>query len=263
MAVSNNNPAPMLQRTFTEKLIAFPRSLLWFLGAFVATLLFGTLGLLVTAMLPYRRRYWFFSQWSFFLLWWAKICCGITYVVDGKENIPETPCIVMAKHQSAWETLALQLWFSPQTWVLKKELMKIPLIGWALGLLDPIAVDRSARKEAMQQVLEQGENRLRDGRWVVVFPEGTRVPAGYSGRYRRGGAVLSFETGYSVVPVSHNAGEIWPKNSFLKYPGTIHVRIGRPIHPQGHDVEGLMREIKRWIEHNTRAISRSYEPEKA
>lgn len=262
MASIQNSSAPMIQRTTTEKLIAFPRSLLWLLGTFVATVLFGSIGLLVTVALPYRWRFCFFSQWSFFLLWWARICCGVRYVVEGIDNIPETPCVVMAKHQSAWETLALQYWFRPQTWVLKQELLKIPFIGWALKLLAPIAVDRSARKESMQQVLEQGIERLRDRRWVVVFPEGTRVPAGYSGRYRRGGAVLAHATGYAVIPVAHNAGEIWPKNSFLKYPGTIRVRIGAPIQPGNHDAESLLRAVKDWIEGNTREISQYYEPEK-
>ncbi|MEX1065279.1 MAG: lysophospholipid acyltransferase family protein [Aquisalimonadaceae bacterium] len=256
-----NKSGPLSSRTTAEKVVAFPRSVLWLLGTFGATVFFGTVGLVIAATLPYRRRYWFFTQWSFFVLWWARVCCGIRYVVEGKENIPETPGIVMAKHQSAWETLALQYWFSPQTWVLKQELLKIPLIGWALGLLAPIAIDRSARKAAMQQMMEQGLERLNDGRWVVVFPEGTRVPAGHCGRYRKGGAVLATETGYAVVPVAHNAGEFWPKNSFLKFPGTVRVRIGKPIEPQGRSAELLIEDVKTWIETNTRAVSGYYQEE--
>lgn len=242
-----------------QKIVAFPRSLLWFLGTAVATVLFGTIGLLPAMLLPYRGRYWFFSRWSFFLLWWARLCCGIRFELEGREHIPDTPCVVMAKHQSAWETLALQYWFRPQTWVLKQELMKIPLIGWALRLLEPIAIDRSARKEAMQQMLDQGVERLGKGVWVVVFPEGTRIPAGRSGRYRRGGTVLASESGYPIVPVAHNAGEFWPRNSFLKYPGTIKVRIGEPIEPAGRSAEELLVVVKQWIEDNTRAVSRVYE----
>lgn len=250
---------PLLNRSTAVKLKAIPGSLLWAAGASAATLVFGSLGLLVAALLPYRRRYRRFVQWSFFVLWWARLTCGIRYRVTGLSNIPETASIVMSKHQSAWETLATQYWFTPQTWVLKKELMRIPLIGWALALLAPIAIDRSARKEAMQQMLEQGKERLADGRWVIIFPEGTRVAAGRCGRYQRGGAVLSVESGAPIVPVAHNAGEFWPRNSFLKYPGEIQVRIGPPIYPAGRSVEAVLREVKQWIETNTREISQVYE----
>ena len=250
---------PLQERTLSEKLLAAPRSLAWAVGAALATLVFGTLGLLVAMILPYRRRYALFIQWSFFLLWWARITCGIRYRVEGLENIPGKPCVVMCKHQSAWETLATQYWFTPQTWVLKRELMHIPLIGWALRLLAPIAIDRSARKAAMQQMLDQGRARLTDDRWVIVFPEGTRVAAGRCGRYRRGGAVLSAETGYPIVPIAHNAGEYWPRNSFLKYPGEIQIRIGVPIDPAGRDGDTLLEVVKEWIEENTRAISSVYE----
>ena len=251
---------PLIHRTLREKLLATPRSVAWATGASAATLLFGTAGLAFAALLPYRQRYSLFIQWSFFILWWARITCGIRYRVEGLEHVPDRPCIVMCKHQSAWETLATQYWFTPQTWVLKQELMHIPLIGWALGMLAPIAIDRNSRKQAMQQMLEQGRERLADRRWVIVFPEGTRVAAGRCGRYRRGGAVLSAESGYPVLPVAHNAGELWPRNAFLKYPGEILVRIGKPIVPEGREADELLSVIKEWIEENTRAISSVYEP---
>jgi len=251
-------PDPLIQRTRLEKLLALPRSLLWYAGILPATAVFGTIGLLFALRLSTRRRYWFFSQWSFFLVWWARVTCGIKYTLEGRENIPDTPCIVMCKHQSAWETLALQYWFSPQTWVLKRELLKLPMIGWALRSLDPIAIDRTARSVATQQLIEQGAERLQTGRHVVVFPEGTRVPAGYPGRYHRGGVKLAHATGYPMVPVAHNAGELWPRNSFLKFPGTITVRIGAPILPADRDPEELLEVVKTWIEDNTRAISTVY-----
>ncbi|MCC5813069.1 MAG: 1-acyl-sn-glycerol-3-phosphate acyltransferase [Ectothiorhodospiraceae bacterium] len=210
-------------------------------------------------LLPYRKRYWFFTQWSFFLLWLARVVCGIRYTVEGTENVPTEPCIVMCKHQSAWETLATQYWFNPQTWVLKKELISLPMIGWALRLLNPIAIDRGARKEAVQQMLEQGVERLKGGRWIIIFPEGTRVPAGQTGRYRRGGAILSVETGTPIIPVAHNAGEMWPRNSFLKYPGEVKVRIGPPILPGDRDGEAVLAEVKHWIETNAREVSRVYQ----
>ncbi len=251
------------QRPLIQRVLAWPRSILWFLGALAATLVFGTAGVLLAMLLPYRSRYWFFTQWSFFLLWLARVICGIRYTVEGKEHLPSTPCIVMCKHQSAWETLATQYWFSPQTWVLKKELIKLPMIGWALRMLDPIAIDRSARKEAVDQMMEQGIVRLREGRWIIIFPEGTRVPAGQTGRYRRGGAILSVATGVPIIPVAHNAGEMWPRNSFLKYPGEVKVRIGPPIVPGERDVETVLAEVKLWIETNTRDVSRYYQDDEA
>ncbi|SEP00615.1 lysophospholipid acyltransferase family protein [Aquisalimonas asiatica] len=257
--VDKHHP-PLLQRTTGEKIRAIPRSALWLIGAMVWTLFFGTIGIIIALFLPYYRRYWFFLQWSFGLLWWTRVACGIRYEIEGEENIPEKPCVVMCKHQSAWETLAPQYWFNPQTWVLKKELLKVPMVGWALGMLSPIAIDRSARKEAMQQMLDQGRARLADGRWIIVYPEGTRIPAGYSGQYRRGGAVLAWETGTPVVPVAHNAGESWPRNSLLKYPGVIRVRIGKPMQPTtAPSADAFLDEIREWIESNTRELSQVYE----
>lgn len=234
-------------------------STLWSAGAIAATLVFGTIGILAVGLSPYRTRYRFFNQWSRFIIWWASITAGIRFRIEGLENRPARPCIVLAKHQSAWETLALMDLFQPQTWVLKQELTRIPLIGWAIRLLKPIAIDRSARKEAMQQMLEQGRARLDEGLWVVIYPEGTRVPPGRSGRYQRGGAVLAVETGYPVILVAHNAGECWPRNSLLKYPGTIQVRISQPIDPKGKTQESLLAEARAWIEQNSRDVSHTYE----
>jgi 1-acyl-sn-glycerol-3-phosphate acyltransferase len=247
--------AVLPRRTMAARLLALPRSLAWAAGALAATLGFGTIGLAVALFLRPHYRYHLFVRWSFFIIWWARVTCGIRWVVEGEDHIPRQPCIIMCKHQSAWETLAMQFWFTPQTWVLKKELTRIPFIGWALSLLSPIAIDRSARKRAMEQMLEQGMQRLQDGYWVIVFPEGTRVPAGTTGRYQRGGAVLASEANRPILPIAHNAGEFWPRNSFLKYPGTVHVRMGPVIEPAGRDPELVLAEVKAWIEVNTRAIS--------
>lgn len=257
--MTNRARAPLVERGCAERLRALPRSVAWTFGALAVTIPFGTLGIVFAMILPYRWRYWFFIQWSYCILWWTRVSCGIRVHVEGEGHIPATPCIVMCKHQSAWETLAMQYWFNPQTWVLKQELLRVPMVGWALSMLAPIAIDRRARKEAMQQMLDQGRARLRDGRWVIVFPEGTRIPAGRSGQYRRGGAVLAVATGMPVVPVAHNAGEVWPRNSFLKYPGTIHVRIGAPMVPGEEDADAFLERVREWIETNTRAISRVYE----
>ncbi|HSO06851.1 MAG TPA: lysophospholipid acyltransferase family protein, partial [Pelomicrobium sp.] len=150
--------------------------------------------------------------------------------------------------QSAWETLAFQEIFPPQVWVLKKSLLWIPFLGWGLGMMSPIAIDRKRTREAMKHTVELGRRRLDYGFWVVIFPEGTRVRPGERGRYRSGGAVLAVETGAPVVPVAHNAGRVWPKNSFVKHPGTVTVSIGPPIATPGRDAADVIREVEDWIE---------------
>ena len=180
-----------------------------------------------------------------FLLWHL---CGLRYRIIGRENIPATPSIILSKHQSAWETLAFQEIFPPQVWVLKKELLRIPFFGWGLAMTSPIAIDRSARKKALEQIVEQGKDRLKQGFWIVIFPEGTRIPPGQRGKYRIGGAWLATHTNVPVVPVAHNAGEFWGKNSFVKRPGTITVSIGQPIDPTGMEAGELNAQVEAWIE---------------
>ncbi|MBV6449136.1 MAG: 1-acyl-sn-glycerol-3-phosphate acyltransferase [Nitrosomonas sp.] len=188
-----------------------------------------------------------------FLLWHL---CGLRYRIIGAENIPKTPSIVLSKHQSAWETLAFQEIFPPQVWVLKKELLRIPFFGWGLAMTSPIAIDRSARKKALEQIVEQGKDRLKQGFWIVIFPEGTRIPPGQRGKYRIGGAWLATHTNVPVVPVAHNAGEFWGKNSFVKHPGTITVSIGQPIDPTGMEAGELNAQVEAWVEAEMLRISR-------
>lgn len=182
------------------------------------------------------------------MLFLLRHVCGIRYQLTGAENIPKTPSIILSKHQSAWETLAFQEIFPPQVWVLKKELLWIPFFGWGLAMTSPIAIDRSARKKALEQIVEQGKDRLNQGFWIVIFPEGTRIPPGQRGRYRIGGAWLATHTDTLVVPVAHNAGELWGRNSFIKYPGTITVSIGKPIDPTGMEAGELNAQVEAWIE---------------
>jgi 1-acyl-sn-glycerol-3-phosphate acyltransferase len=166
----------------------------------------------------------------------------------GIENIPKTPSIVLSKHQSAWETLAFQQIFPAQVWVLKKELLHIPFFGWGLAMTSPIAINRSSGRAALKQIVQQGKDRLKQGLWIVIFPEGTRIVPGKKGKYGIGGAWLATHTGVSVVPVAHNAGELWGKNSFIKRPGTITVSIGAPIDPAGMKASELNARIESWIE---------------
>ncbi|ABI55368.1 lysophospholipid acyltransferase family protein [Alkalilimnicola ehrlichii MLHE-1] len=210
---------------------------------------------LLTLPLPYRLRYRLITSWGHLQLWTLERLCRVRVRVEGLAHRPEQPCVVMAKHQSAWETLGLLRWFQPQTWVLKRELMRIPVFGWGLALLQPIAIDRGSGALARRQVVEQGRERLRAGRWVIIFPEGTRVPAGRKGRYRAGGAILACETGTPILPVAHNAGEIWPRGSIIKQPGEIRVRIGPAIATEGRQVGEVLAEVEAWIEAQMPEIS--------
>ena len=223
------------------------RSVIHLTVVILSTVLWAGLSLLALP-LPYRARYWFVTRWTHFNLWWARFSCGIGWELRGLENIPERPCVVMSKHQSAWETMGLQLCFNPQTWVLKRELIRIPFLGWALWMLEPIAIDRGSGRDALKQLIRKGKERINAGRWVVVFPEGTRVPPGQRGRYRIGGAALARAAGCPVVPVAHNAGRFWGRQALLKRPGTVEVRIGPPIPSKGKSPEELTREVEAWIE---------------
>jgi 1-acyl-sn-glycerol-3-phosphate acyltransferase len=232
----------------------FFRSFLFAVGMWLSTLIIAPLAVL-TFPFPFTARYAFITQWARFNLWWLRLSCGLRYVVHGRDNIPAGNAIVFCKHQSAWETLALQSIFPPQVWLLKRELLWVPFFGWGLAMLEPIAIDRRAGRKAVEQLVRQGRERLADGRWVVIFPEGTRVAPGQTGRYGIGGAVLAAASGYPVVPVAHNAGEFWPRRGFIKRPGTITVVVGPVIDPRGKDAETIKEEAKEWIERNSRELS--------
>jgi len=232
------------------------RSSLFHTGLILSVMVWAPLSLLTFA-LPYRTRFWVISRWCVAMRGWLRWTCNVSIEISGTENIPERAGIVMSKHQSAWETISLFQWFYPQTWVLKRELLRIPLFGWALALMDPIAIDRGAGREAVRQIVEQGRQRLDDDRWVVVFPEGTRVPPGRRGRYRLGGAVLATETGTPVTPVAHNAGEVWARGGFLIRPGTIRVRVGPPVEARDRRPDEVMSDVQGWIEEQMLAISRT------
>ena len=218
--------------------IAVLRSTLYLLLQIIITPPYA-LVVFVTYPLSPLNRYRVISGWSHIMLFLARFICGVRYCVLGTENIPKKPTIVLSKHQSAWETLAFQKIFPPQVWVLKKELLHIPFFGWGLAMTSPIAINRSQGKAALKQIIRQGRARLQKGLWVIIFPEGTRIDPGKKGRYGIGGAWLSTSTGVSVVPVAHNAGVLWGKNSFIKFPGTITVSIGEPIDPAGMEANEL------------------------
>lgn len=213
----------------------------------VSTFIFGPMVLLCAAM-PFSVRYGIATTWVRLAIAVARIFCGVRYQVEGLENIQGIPAaIVLCKHQSAWETIALRLFLPPQTALLKESLVKIPVWGWALAKLKPIAIDRSNQRAALKALLKQGKACLDEGLWVVVFPEGTRTAPGETKKFNAGGALLAEKTGYPVIPVAHNAGHCWSRNSFLKYPGMITVKIGAPIQTQGRKAADINQQAADWI----------------
>jgi 1-acyl-sn-glycerol-3-phosphate acyltransferase len=197
--------------------------------------------------LPARMRYRIVTSWSHVVVGLARTVCGIRYRVQGRAPA-DGPYIVLSKHQSAWETLAFQVLLPPQVLVLKRGLLWLPFFGWGLATLSPITVKRGAPSQTLRRLLEQGRDRLAQGFWIVIFPEGTRVPPGQRAHFQAGGAWLACRTGVPVVPVAHNAGELWGRNRFLKHPGTITVSIGEPIACDGMKADALNRRVARWIE---------------
>jgi 1-acyl-sn-glycerol-3-phosphate acyltransferase len=216
---------------------------------------------LLTFPFPPLTRYRIISSWSRLMVWLARNVCGIRYRVLGEANVPREPCIIASKHESAWETLAFQVVFPPQVWVVKRELLFVPFFGWGLAMLSPIAIDRSDKRRALRQTLEQGRKRLSDGFNIVVFPEGTRSAPGERGNYQSGGAWLAMNANAKLLPVAHNAGDYWPRNSFLKHPGLVTISIGEPLVPRTDEKAAeLMRRAENWIESETRRL-RSHEPD--
>lgn len=200
-------------------------------------------------VLPLRTRHLLVRSYLKFYLDVLKWLCHVDYQVIGLENVPKDRVgVVLSKHQSAWETFFLPTVFHAPAVILKRELYLVPFFGWALAASDPIAINRNNRTSAMQQVIKKGAPRLAAGRWIIVFPEGTRTPYGKVGHYKLGGARLAVETGYPVIPVAHNAGKYWPKKSFLKYPGTVRVVIGPMIETKNRTPEEVMAEVQAWIE---------------
>lgn len=225
----------------------FLRSLLFFLLKAAFTVLFVT-GILPLFFLPPLPRYRILSRWGHVVIWMARVVVGIRFQVEGLENLPKDPCVILSKHQSAWETIAFQQIFPPLSFVLKKNLLHIPFFGWGLALFSPIAIDRAAGREAMKQIEVQGKERLKTGFCVLVFPEGTRVTPGEKGNYQVGGPWLAVKAGVPVLPVAHNAGRFWPKHAFIKKPGLITVVIGPPIPTAGRKATQVLAETEAWIE---------------
>lgn len=220
---------------------------MFYLGVLLITPIFSILAILLFPLNNVTRSR-IASGWAYCTIYWLKLTCNLGVSVKGVENIPQHPSIILSKHQSAWETIALQTIFPPQIWVMKRELLMIPFLGWAFMALAAIPIDRSSGREALKKLVAHGKDRLARGLWVVIFPEGTRTAPGQRGKYHIGGAWLASHTQSTVVPVAHNAGRYWRKNSFTKYPGTIQVVIGPPIETAGLKPDEVNQRVENWIE---------------
>ena len=221
------------------------RSLLYFVGSIISLILISLCGLLfVFSSYPTRQK--FLSQWAIFCIWWLKITLNITTNIIGQENLKKSPYIIISNHQSTWETLAFQTIFPAHTWVLKRELLWLPIFGWSLALLKPIIINRGDKLKAIKKVIKQGADRLDKGISIVIFPEGTRQPYKRIGEYQNGGSAIAKKSGYDIVPVYHNAGNLWPKGGFIKKPGVITVVIGEVISDSSLTSSELTEKIRNW-----------------
>jgi len=214
----------------------------------VVSILLWTVVCLLSFPLPFRRRYYIVTRWNVFIRFWLRLTCQLDYELSGAQNIPKQPCIIFSKHESAWETIILAILFAPQVWVLKRELLWLPFFGWSLAMLKPIAIDRGAGKSALQQVIDQGRQRLASGSWIIIYPEGTRVAPGGKRRYKIGGASLASATQVPVLPIAHNSGDYWPRNSFIKHPGRIRLVVGPAIETRNRSPLEINQLAEDWIQ---------------
>ena len=221
------------------------RSLLYFVGSIISLILISFISLFLV-FTSYHTRQKFISQWAIFCIWWLKITVNIKTKVIGQENILHSSCIIISNHQSTWETLAFQTIFPPHTWVLKRELLWLPVFGWSLALLNPIIINRGDKLNAIKKVIRQGSDRLKKGISIVIYPEGTRQPYKQLGAYQNGGSAIAKKTGHSIVPVYHNAGKLWAKGSFIKKPGEITVVIGKAISNSDLKPSEVTERIRHW-----------------
>jgi len=236
-------------------MLNYLRSLVFYAGYFIATVLTSITCMIIFWFIPLKKRFIVYSLWCRFVLFWLRLTCGVRYKLEGLENIPTHPVVVLSTHQSAWETIYLYYAVSPVCPILKKELLSIPFWGWAMRLQKPIAIDRSKPREAGRSLLTQGRQRLQDGLSVVIFPEGTRSAAGELKPFSRGGAKLAVTANTPVLPVIHNAGYCWPAHTILKKPGIILVRFGKLIEVQDKDSTAVTNAFSDWVRDNMDVIN--------
>ena len=226
----------------------FLRSFIFYIGYLGSGLLASFLACVFGPFLSLNSRLKFFSLWPKFANWFLYVTCNIKLTVVGEEHIPNQPCVIVSNHQGQWETFSMQYLFHPLCTLLKRELLYIPLWGWAMSLLHPIAINRSKPKQAILQTLDEGSKRLQEGLFVLLFPEGTRIEAGKVGHYARSSFELAKRNNVKVLPICHNSGNCWPAHKFIKRPGTIKLFIGEPI--EVVDSKKSAEEVRAWTEKN-------------
>jgi len=230
-----------------SKLFLGSRSFLFYVGYYLVTIFLSIFFILLFPILPPKGRHIFASVWCGFILGWLRLCCGVKYVIHGLENLPKTPAIILANHQSSWETILFYKLVFPVSPILKKELTEIPFWGWSMRLLKPIAIDRSKPREAGRSLLIQGVDRIQNGNSVIVFPEGSRSKYGNVKRFSRGGAKLAIAASTDIIPIAHNAGYCWPAREFIKRPGLVTVIIGKRMELGERDATELTADVENWI----------------
>lgn len=230
------------------------RNLLFYTAYWLTLPLFTFPALLVWPVTNMHQRSAFITLWNRFVVWWLKITCGVSFEIRGLENLPRSPVVILANHQSAWETLTLQYLFHPASTVLKQELLNIPVFGWGLRAMEPIPIDRTNPREALRAVKRQGIARLASGNHVLIFPEGTRKLPGQLGSFARSGADIACEAGVDVVPVAHNAGITWPPRRWLKRPGHVVVVVGQAIKTHGQSSKAVTDAARQWIAEQLESI---------
>ena len=227
--------------------MVYVKSLVYLLGQIVSAIAVFVTALICYPFISRDKLDRIICQWARFNIWTLGWICGITHRVRGVENIPQGPAVIISNHQSAWETLAFQLIFPSQSYLLKRELLWIPVFGWGLAMSRPIAINRARKNRALDTLVKQGIFRLNEGRWLVIFPEGSRMPPGQPAKFQAGGAMIATKSKHPVLPVAHNAGVFWPKRSFVKNPGVVDVIVGEPIQTGEVKTRVLNDTVEQWV----------------
>jgi 1-acyl-sn-glycerol-3-phosphate acyltransferase len=222
------------------------RSFIFYIGYISSGVVASLIACIVGPFIGLDKRLKLFAIWPRFANWFLNFTCDIEVEVIGRENLPNEPCVIVSNHQGQWETFSMQYFFHPLCTLLKKELLYIPFWGWAMKMLNPIAINRDKPKEAILQTLEEGSNRLKEGMYVLLFPEGTRVKAGRVGNYARSSFELAKRNNVKILPLCHNSGDCWPAHKFIKHPGRIKLIIGEPFFVE--DSKRSANEVKEWVE---------------
>ena len=229
------------------------RSTIFYFGYLGSGFVASIMACLIGPFIGLEKRLKLFALWPKFTNWYLHLTCGIKVNVIGQENLPSSPCVIVSNHQGQWETFSMQYLFHPVCTLLKRELLYIPLWGWAMKMLHPIAINRGKPKEAIVQTLEEGSERLKKGLYVLLFPEGTRVKAGRVGKYARSGFELAKRNNVKILPLCHNSGDCWPAHKFIKKPGTINLHIGEPFFVE--DSKKSAEEVQQWVERKLNRLS--------